>query len=199
MSGVKALLVDLDGTLVDTADANFAAYREALQSVGVELEWTWWSNHAFGKNWRQFLPELLRSVPGVPAEEVAKRKAALYPKYVDRTVVNEALVRLIRLLRPNVRTALVTAASSSAVELLLSTHGLEELFDEIVTGDDVSEHKPSPLAFVSAAQRLGVSSKQCLVIEDSSVGAAAAAEFGAPCLLVGDFAKSLRVELAAAS
>jgi HAD superfamily hydrolase (TIGR01509 family) len=186
MSGVKALLVDLDGTLVDTAEVNFAAYRAALEPHGVTLTRQWWLANGFGRNWRQFLPELLGQA-GPVAQDVANRKAALYSEFVGETVVNRPLVKLIEWLRPAARTALVTAASSSATDLLLDFHDLRRLFDEVVTGDDVAAHKPSPLAFEAAAERLGVGCGECLVIEDSEVGKAAAAAFGAPCLMVGEF------------
>jgi beta-phosphoglucomutase len=189
MTGVKALLVDLDGTLVDTAEANFAAYRAALEPCGVALTREWWLANGFGRNWRQFLPELLGE-SGAAAQDVAARKAALYPDYLPQTLLNQPLVKLIEWLKPAARTALVTAASRSATDLLLDFHDLRRLFDEVVTGDDVAEHKPSPLAFEAAAQRLGVTCAECLVIEDSDVGIAAAAAFGAPCLVVGEFLAS---------
>lgn len=197
MSGVKALLVDLDGTLVDTAEANFAAYRAALELHGIALTRGWWLANGFGRNWRHFLPEL--GMTDAAAHEVAARKAALYPDYLAATVMNQPLVRLIESMKPVARAALVTAASRSATDLLLEFHDLKRLFDEIVTGDDVARHKPSPLAFETAAQRLGVSCAECLVIEDSNVGRAAAAAFGAPCLMVGEFLTEPRQLLSRAS
>jgi len=199
MSGLKALLVDLDGTLVDTAEANFAAYRAALEPHGVKLTREWWDAHGFGRNWREFLPDLLSGHPGVTPAEVAARKAEIYPDFVASTVVNQPLVGLIRLLKTSLRIALVTSASRPAADLLLNVHDLGALFDEVVTGDDVAVHKPAPLAFQLAADRFGVLPDQCLIIEDSSTGIAAAAAFGAPCLVVGDFARGQLTDLALAS
>jgi HAD superfamily hydrolase (TIGR01509 family) len=198
MSGVKALLVDLDGTLVDTAEANFAAYRAALEPHGVTFTRQWWLANGFGRNWRQFLPELLGQ-SGAVAQDVANRKAALYPEFVADTVLNRPLVKLIEWLRPAARTALVTAASRSATDLLLDFHDLRRLFDEVVTGDDVAAHKPSPLAFEAAAKRLGVRPNECMIIEDSEAGIAAAAAFGAPCLVVDNFVHGHATDLALTS
>ena len=188
MTTIKGLLVDLDGTLVDTSGANFAAYRAALAETGVDLERDWWEANAFGRSWRQFLPELLNGRDGVDPQAVADNKARIYPQFIEHSRLNASLVRLIKSMRPDVRTALVTTASRAGTEAVLRHHGLHDLFDTIVTGDDVSAHKPAPDAFVEAARRLELGAEECLVIEDSGIGMAAARAFGAPCLVVGEFA-----------
>lgn len=189
MSVVKGLLVDLDGTLVDTSDANFAAYEAALAQFGVILTREWWAAHGFGRSWRQFLPDLLRGRDDVDPRAVADAKSRLYPEFLHRSRRNTALVSLIESLRPRVRTALVTTASKAGTDAVIDRHGLRTLFDTIVTGDDVTAHKPSPDAFAEAARRLDLGAADCLVIEDSAIGIAAARAFGAPCLVVPEIAR----------
>jgi HAD superfamily hydrolase (TIGR01509 family) len=180
----KALLVDLDGTLVDTRVANYLAYAEALAARGVTIDRKRWDEAAEGRNWRQFLPELLRPVPDAEPEQVAAHKARLYPAKLAHSVVNHALVKLIHSGRGASRTALVTTASAANAGAVLRHHRLEGLFDLVVTGDDVERHKPFPDAYRLAAERLGVAPAECLAFEDSDIGMAAAAAFGAPCLRV---------------
>jgi HAD superfamily hydrolase (TIGR01509 family) len=186
MSGVRALLVDMDGTLVDTRAANYAAYAAALTEVGVTVDRAAFDGMAHGRNWRQFLPDLL-SLSGCNADpaRVAARKADLYPGLFDRIAVNAALVRLIETMRPACRAALVTTASRRNAEAVLRHHDLERLFDTVVSGDDVARHKPAPDAYRLAAERLAVTAAECLVIEDSDIGARSGAAFGADVLLVG--------------
>jgi len=181
----RALLVDMDGTLVDTEEANYAAYAAALGEAGVGVGRDAFRAAAFGRNWRQFLPGMLAG-GGNDADPaaVAARKTALYPRLLHLTVVNRALVALIGGVRPNWRTALVTTASAPNVAAILAHHGLAELFDLVVTGSDVARHKPDPEAYHLAADRLGVSPADCIIVEDSDIGVAAAAAFGAPCLRV---------------
>ena len=52
-------LFDLDGTLFDTHDANFYAYKQALSTYGIELDRSYFRNKCFRRNYRDFLPELL--------------------------------------------------------------------------------------------------------------------------------------------
>ena len=184
MNAPRALLVDLDGTLVDTGTANYLAYAEALAAVGVALERDRWDEVAAGRHWRQFLPALLENVSGAEPERVVAHKAALYPGMLTHSVLNEALTALIRGGRAEWRTALVTTASAANVEAVLNHHRLGGLFDLLVTGSDVERHKPFPDAYRLAAQRLGVAACDCLTFEDSDIGVAAAAAFGAPCLRV---------------
>lgn len=184
MTAPRALLVDLDGTLVDTRVANYLAYAEALALRGVALDRKRWDEACEGRHWRQFLPEFLRSVPDVEPEQVAAHKARLYPAKLAHSVVNQALVRLIHGGRERSRTALVTTASAGNARAVLRHHRLEELFDLVVTGDDVERHKPFPDAYRLAAERLGVAPDECLAFEDSDIGMAAAAAFGAPCLRI---------------
>ena len=181
----RALLVDMDGTLVDTANANFTAYRDALAEVGVAVDRARFDTVALGRNWRQFLPTLLDEAGSTAAPAaVAQRKQAIYPSKLSLTEVNQPLVALIAAGRPGWKTALVTTAAAASANAVLDTHGLRALFDLIVTGSDVQAHKPDPEAYVLAAEQLNVAPADCLVIEDSDIGVAAADAFGARCLRV---------------
>lgn len=182
-----ALLVDLDGTLVDTYEANFAAYEAALREVGVTVTRSEFDTISNGRNWRQFLPIFLENVAAEP-EAVARRKALIYPDMLHLTVMNEGVSRLVALARSALSTALVTTASDANARAVLSYHKLKDLFDVIITGDDVTRHKPDPEAYRLAAMKLGVEARDCVVIEDSDVGVASARAFGATVIRVNSAA-----------
>jgi HAD superfamily hydrolase (TIGR01509 family) len=180
VSAPSAFLFDLDGTLVDTADANFAAYARALREAGVHVDRAAFDAVADGRKWRDFLPPILRDAGSAadPAQ-IAARKIAHYPEHVGETRVNAGLVGLLRALRGTpLRTALVTTASAANARVVLDAHGLLALFDVVVTGDDVSVHKPDPAAYLLALARLGVRAGACVAFEDSDVGVASARAAG---------------------
>ena len=178
-----ALLVDLDGTLVETGEANFQAYAAALREAGVEIDRRRFDELSQGRNWRDFLPLMLARTGASPAA-VAARKAALYGDFLQLTTLNPGVARLIELCRAHWRCALVTTASRRNAEAILRHHGIEHLFDCMVTGDDVARHKPDPEAYRLAAERLGVNPKRCVALEDTDVGAASATAFGAAVIRV---------------
>lgn len=183
MTFPKALLIDLDGTLVDTREANFRAYAAALAEVDIELERSAWQAVGEGRNWRQFLPQFLALRPDIDPAQIAARKRALYLAMLPASRPNPGLVRRLRSARARgARAALVTTASRENAHAVLAHHRLSELFDVIVTGCDVMQHKPAPDAFGLAAVKLGVQPNDCLVFEDSSIGKTAAAAFGARCI-----------------
>jgi beta-phosphoglucomutase len=183
---IRAFLVDLDGTLVDTRHANFVAYQAALAEVGVQIDRAKFDSQAFGRNWRQFLPEFL-SEAGVAADPapIAARKASLYLDAARQVQLNTPLVNLLATRPSGVQIALVTSASAGNVKAIQKAHPvLGELFDGVITGDDVKRHKPDPECYHLAASQLGIAIEDCLVFEDSEIGAAAGRAAGAQVLMV---------------
>ena len=181
MSILRAIFVDLDGTLARTVDANSAAYQRALAEVGVTISQKQFEWKAQGRNWRQFLPEFL-SDAGVDAdpEKIADRKIEIYRSELPHIQINQALVSILETGKSHqMKTALVTSASMSTVRTLLSVKEITHLFDTLVTGDDVRYHKPHPEPYILAAERLMVEPEECIVYEDSDVGFDSATAFGA--------------------
>ena len=179
MHRIQALLFDLDGTLVDTSEANYTAYSQALAEFGVAIEPRAIAARAADRQWREFLPELLRdaAVDADPAR-IAHRKGELYRTAIGGVRVNRALLGLAAAVRPMIRTALVTTASAGNVSAIMAHFGMEALFDVVITGDDVVRHKPDPEAYRVAAERLSVPADACLAFEDSDAGAASAVAAG---------------------
>jgi beta-phosphoglucomutase-like phosphatase (HAD superfamily) len=182
---LRGLLVDLDGTLADTAAANHAAYAAALREQGVEVDRATFDAAAGGRNWRQFLPGLLGVDKAARAADVAARKAVLYPAMTGEIRVNTGLVALIEAgVAAGMRAALVTTASRRAVDDILAAHDLARLFRATVTGDDVSAHKPDPEPYLKGAAALGLPAESCLAFEDTELGARSARVAGCQVLMV---------------
>ena len=179
MPRLRALLFDLDGTLIDSARANDAAYSRALFEVGAPIAPDDVTRAAAGRQWREWVPELLRRA-GVDCDPaaVARRKGELYRDMLGDLRVNFALLSLVESVRPEMKTVLVTTASAESVRAILLHFHLDHEFDLVVTGDDVTQHKPDPEAYRLALALLQLDARDCLAFEDSDVGAASAEAAG---------------------
>ena len=153
----KLAMVDLDGTLVFTLEANALAYARALAEYGFTLTREDYAARCDGRAYRDFLPEIM-GADSPYIEAVHDRKIALY---------GECL----------------TAAEPNGPRVL-ARFGLTELFDVIVTQEDVRRAKPDPACYNDLIERLGVRREDCLIFEDSASGVAAALASGCQTLVV---------------
>jgi beta-phosphoglucomutase len=181
---LAALLFDLDGTLVDTAEANYRAYAAALAEVGRTIERAEFDAVATGRRWSQFLSALMPGADAASHAAVAARKQMLYPGLLGISRVNTQLLDLARAAAPRLRLGLVTNASRRGADAVLAAHGLGDLFEVVVTGDDIAIPKPAPDIYQLAMERLRVAPGQCLAFEDSDPGAESARRAGIAVLRV---------------
>ena len=175
---MKLIIVDMDGTLMDTKDVNFHAYRQALAEHGFGLDYEYFCNFCNGRRYTQFLPQITTRDPQI-LSSMHTRKKALYPQFLEKARLNEGLVDILRALRGSYRTALVTTASRMNCEDLLSHFQLTELFDLILTQEDVAHAKPNPEGFLKAMAHFGATAEETIIFEDSEVGLEAAKQTGA--------------------
>lgn len=176
-SSVAALLFDLDGTLVDTREANYLAYRDAFAESGHELTREQFAT-TWGRDSRDFIPELLPGADGRAVDTIRAAKRRLYADQLHLTAPNEALVAFLRLVAPSHPTALVSTAKSGNGRQILDTHGLTHLFDVVVWGDEVARSKPDPEGYLRALELLGAEASSSLAFEDSETGRQAALAAG---------------------
>lgn len=172
-------MVDLDGTLARTAQANLIAYTQAINEASVPITPAALADRIQGRHWKEFLPAVLaESNSDADPAAIATRKTQIYTDNLHLVELNLGLVHLLSASRPHLKTALVTSAARASVDALLAAHSLAPLFDIIVTGDDVQRHKPDPEAYQTAATQLGVLPSETIIYEDSDVGIASAEAFG---------------------
>lgn len=183
---IKGFFFDLDGTLVDTHQPNYEAYKCALHDFGVNISFEDFKQY-IGEQARVFLPKL---APGLRPEEyavIADKKAQYYKDVLHTSVLNVQLIRLIEDLQPDHTIALVTTAKKRNAEAVLTHHKLTRLFDFIITADDVKESKPSPESYQLALRNAGLTSSEALAFEDSETGMKAAEAAGIATVFIGKF------------
>ena len=177
---IKLILLDFDGTLATTEEANMRAYALALKEEGIELDLAEYKRHYFGMR----CPEFLRAL-GITNEEdmdrIRRRKIELYPTLFDSVHLNEPLWNFAQDFRANGgKVWIVSTGQRDNITNAMRYLGIKDKVDGIITSLDVSEPKPSPEAFLKAMEIEGVTPAETLIFEDSFVGLQAAEASGAP-------------------
>jgi HAD superfamily hydrolase (TIGR01509 family) len=193
----RALIFDVDGTLAETEELHRQAFNEAFARTG--LDWRWEREvykellRVAGGKERIRAFDCMRQGPPVLSEpeiaELHRVKTARYAeliaegKWVLRPGV-KALLAAARL--RGQRLAIATTTSRSNIDALLSValaKDWTELFAAVVAGDDVPRKKPAPDVYIEVLERLKLAASDCVAIEDSGNGLAAASLAGVPVLI----------------
>jgi beta-phosphoglucomutase-like phosphatase (HAD superfamily) len=183
--GIKALVLDFDGTLADTTLNHEQALRAALQPHGVDLDHDWYVRHV-GLS----IHDLLAALPGgrsLPHDEVIRHSRTHLLATVHAITPIACVVSLLRAAR---RAALPCAVASGASRLLVDPGidilGLRREFAAVVAREDVTHGKPAPDLYLAAARRLDVRPDRCLAVDDAPDGITAARAAGMHAITVVD-------------
>ena len=182
---MRAVLWDLDGTLVDT-EPYWIATEFALAA---EHGATWSREHALRLVGNDLIESgrYIREVMGLEmsAEEVVEYLLdGVVAQVADAVPWREGAVELLAALaEAGVPCGLVTMSYQRFVAPIVAALP-PETFRVIVTGDQVSRGKPHPEAYLTAAAALGLPAGECVAIEDSNTGARSAEAAGCPVLVV---------------
>ncbi len=175
---MKLAIFDLDGTLFDTKDVNYYAYKEAVSKYGYNIDYEYYCGYCNGRHYMDFLPQIVGTDETI-LKSIHSDKKNLYSKYLDKAVMNEPLFQIIRLIKKECKTSLVTTASEKNCMDILNFFHVEKSFDLILTHEDIEKTKPDPEGFLRAMDFFAVSPKESVIFEDSEVGVEAARRSGA--------------------
>lgn len=185
---MKLALFDLDGTLFDTNDVNYYAYKKALEVYNYSLDYDFYVKECNGQNYREFLPIVTNYSSNKVCEEIHDLKKNLYTEFLDKAKINKALFEIIVALKKSkIKIAIVTNASRQNCLEILTYFNKIDLFDLIVTPNDYERLKPAPDGFLYAINYFNVDSKETIIFEDSNVGIESATATGANVFKVEQF------------
>jgi beta-phosphoglucomutase len=182
---IRAVLWDLDGTLVDSADYHWRAWRDTLARDGTSITYEQFLD-GFGQKNDRILTKWFG--PGIGAEriqQVGDAKEAEYRRLAEAeglVPLSGAAAWIATLREAGWKQAIASSAPRANVEVMLRVAGLERYFDVLVGAEDVTAGKPDPEVFLTAAARLGVEPARCVVVEDAAAGIEAARRAGMKCI-----------------
>lgn len=184
--GYKALIFDLDGTLVDSMPTHFQSWCKALADHGAPNVFPEDVFYAMGGRPTRDIVEILNGEQGTnldpDAVTLAKRRHFL--SSLDQLEFVDDVIEFARANAGKVPMAIASGGTRLVVEKTLQVLGISDLFDEVVTADDVANGKPAPDIFLEAADRLEIEPEGCVVFEDARAGIQAAREAGMEVVIV---------------
>ncbi len=188
MSRFDAVIFDMDGLMLDTERIALACWDRAARIHGYELDPAIGLGMV-GLNTRDCV-RWVKQVLGddFPMEAINVTSRELYHAELDRAMpVKPGLLPLLNWLQAE-RIPLAVATSTRHEWALkkLNQAGIIDFFHDMVCGDQVSQGKPYPEIFLTAAERIGVAPAQCVVLEDSDPGVRGATAAGMRVIQVPD-------------
>ena len=186
---ITAVLFDMDGLVLDTEKLYTRFWQEAANALGYPMT----KEQALG------MRSLNRGVglakmqsyfgPEVDYDKIRNKRIELMDAFVEQegVTLKPGIHELLAYLKEHgIKTAIATSSPLERTLLYLGSVGLEQSFDELVSGYMVEKGKPEPDIYLYAAEKLGVKPSECMVLEDSPAGILAAHRAGCLPVMVPD-------------
>ena len=181
MSVARAVLWDMDGTLIDSEEFHWISWRNAMANEGIVI-----TREQFRSSFGQRNDSIIPSWLGAAAtperiERISNAKEELYRQLVrteGMTPLPGVASWLHRLHEQGWLQAIASAAPQANIEIVLEALSDSRFFKGIVSADDVHKGKPDPEVYLIAASRVGASPDRCIVVEDAVAGVEGARSAG---------------------
>jgi beta-phosphoglucomutase len=197
----RAVLWDLDGTLVDSEEYHWLAWRDSMAAEGVTISRQQFLE-TFGLRNDAVVPQWIPGATVERIERIANAKEQLYRRMVREgglAPLPGAAEWTRRLSNEGWRQAIASSSPRENIDVVLAVIGLASVFQAVVSAEDVTLGKPDPQVFLTAAARLGSAPARSIVLEDAPAGVEAARRAGMPSIGVSRKGSPLPADLAVAS
>ena len=183
MPKIKAVIFDMDGVLIEAKDWHFEALNKALDLFGMEISRYEHLVSFDGLPTKKKL-EMLSAEKGLP-QTLHDFINDMKQQYTMELIYSHCKPRfhheyaLSRLKKHGYKLAVASNSIKDTVRLMMERSGLEGYLDLYLSNQDVTNSKPDPEIYISAAKKLGVNPNECLILEDNFIGKKAAKLSGA--------------------
>src|SRR5215469_3322043 len=163
----------MDGTLINSEELHWTAWRETMANEGIVIAREQFLS-SFGQRNDSIIPAWLGSAATAEAvEQIGEAKERLYRKFVREVgIAPEPGVAawLQKLHRDEWQQAIASAAPRANIDAILQALSMGNVFQGIVSAEDVHRGKPDPEVYLVAASKVGVPPERCVVVEDAVAG-----------------------------
>ena len=170
------LIFDLDGTLINTDEVNFLAYKEAIKEVRkLDLTLLYKDDDRFT---RENLYSILAGLKVQEYENIIKIKNDVYHKYLHKSVVNHIILKIIEKFSPSNKVALATNSHKDRANMLLRYHSLINVFDYTFYKEDYKNQGCNKFEYIF--NHLNIDPSLAIVFDDDNYEIKKAIFLGVP-------------------
>ncbi|MBP2652774.1 MAG: HAD-superfamily hydrolase, subfamily variant 3 [Firmicutes bacterium] len=183
---IKAVIFDLDGTLIDSEPIYFETDKKLFAEYGVNYDLAM-KNKYIGIGSVKMVEELKAQYQIKDSvETVVEKHNQRYLEIArEKTQVFPEMKRLLELLKEQQYLIAVASGSSpEVIDIVLGSVDLRKFFSVVISAEEVKQGKPAPDIFLEVASQWGIKGEQCLVVEDSRYGVMAAKSAGMYCVAI---------------
>jgi HAD superfamily hydrolase (TIGR01509 family) len=179
---IRAVIFDMDGTLIEAKDWHYEALNDALGIFGESISRVEHESRFNGLPTKDKLimltkdgriPEHLHSIISRVKQERTIRRVVSHCFPVVQQLLMMSWIK-----ESGLKIAVATNSIRNSAQIMLTSAGLIDFLDLLVTNEDVKYGKPNPEMYLLVANRLGLDPSECLVIEDHQYGIEAALAAG---------------------
>ena len=188
---IEAVIFDLDGVIVSTDECHYRAWKKTADEEGIYFDRKI-NDRLRGVSRMDSLEIVLERAERLYTDEekveLAERKNNYYKEYIKKLtkddILNGVNENLAELKAKGIKVAI--GSSSKNTPDILKYIGLDNYFDAVSDGNNITKSKPDPEVFLKAADMLGVPYEKCLVVEDADSGIEAGKRAGMYTLAVNN-------------
>ncbi len=190
----KAIIFDLDGVICHTDKYHYLAWKKLADDIGIYFDEKI-NNRLRGIGRMQSLEILLGNqssrFSADDKQKMAERKNNYYQGYLIQMGPSDLegeVLSTLKIIRES-KLKMAIGSSSKNTPLILKQLGLEDFFDAVSDGNNITHPKPDPEVFIAASLLINEKPNHCIVVEDAVSGVQAAFAAGMDCAAMGDAAK----------
>jgi HAD superfamily hydrolase (TIGR01509 family) len=180
----KTILWDMDGVISDSYSLHLGAWQETFARRGIEFTKEDFTKLFGTRNDFIITSVMGRGIPQTDVRTMVGEKEEIFRRKATGAIKPfPGVLKLLNSLKKgNFKLGLASSAPKENIDLVFNELDLTGVFDCIVSGQEVSESKPSPQIYLATAEKLGALPNDCVVVEDSPLGIKAAKTAGMKCL-----------------
>ena len=184
---IKAILFDLDGTLVSDDELQKEAFTKTMNFFNINIPLNEYPQRFIGKSFHQIEEDLIKEFGTVIKRgDIRRKRKDIVIDLLTRqkTCCTHYAKKLVHFVSQKYPLAICSAGEKKEILLKLKNNDLLKYFKKIISAEDVKKSKPYPDIYLKGAKELGFEPQECLSFEDSVLGMQAAKSAGTICFVI---------------